>query len=531
MARGIDVEFIDDNIVVVGSTAGIEFIRTNGDSEKFSLPELSQWAASASEHKLALATTRGQAVILESFPLHVAARAELCHGPIAGLAFVPGRQSIAYACREGAIGIWDLRRGEVSPRAQLEGNVNLITTSPTGDYIIAAGGNGTITVLDLYTDLIASYKGHGFRPTSLTPPTPEHPFLISGDAQGTVRAWPMPPRFARVAATSSSPFHRVIFDNQSTMVMATTWLPALTIFSPSSGVRPIGPHEPDNVFLERSNNGRTFATYGLHDLVEIWSYETSSAPMKLMRIQPTKHGSVSQLRFVGDTDDFITSGHDGRLVRWTPLGEGTLLTQSKQPIDTFVQASATGPIVFSTVDGALWRTDAGGQALSLRGGGSRVNRILAVPDQLMVYAGYANGDVIAINTKSWQQEIMLQGSGSVQEIAITSDGHTIAVSMNDGTIHVNTHHDDASSQRRAIWIALAARARHITLAPDGLLVASCTDGTIWLYFPPRRRSLSLPTGTADLGQTAVAANGKAAVVLDREGRLIWIDLEAARELL
>jgi WD40 repeat protein len=413
------------------------------------------------------------------------------------------------------------------PRAQLEGHADMIITSSAGDYIIAAGGNGTVTVLDLHTDLIASYKGHGFRLTSLTSPTTEHPFLISADVRGAVRAWPVPARFARVVATSSSPFHTAIFDHQSTVVMATTWLPALTTFSPSTGVRALEPHEAHNVFLEQSNNGNFFATYGLTDLVEVWS----SASMTRTNLIHTEQGSISQLRFIDDSDDFITAGHDGRLVRWTPSGKKTKLTEREQPIDKFAQVPAIGAIVFSTADGALWRMDAGGQVLSLRSGGPRVNRILITPDQQFVYAGYANGDVVAVDTKFWQQEIMLHGSGAVREIAITNDGRTIAVATNDGTIHVGTQRAGMSNPGESDWVTWTGRARHITLAPDGLLVASCTDGTIWLYSPPLRRWLCLPTGTVDLGRTAVTDNGKAAVALDREGRLIWIDLEAVRRLL
>jgi hypothetical protein len=208
-----------------------------------------------------------------------------------------------------------------------------------------------------------------------------------------------------------------------------------------------------------------------------------------------------------------------------------MLTQLDQPIDRFETDPATGSIVFSTADGALWRTGSGGQAVSLRSGGSRVDRILALPDRQTVYAGYANGDVVAIDTKSWQQETILHGSGTVAEIAITDDGRTMAVATNDGIIHLGTRHDGAANLGGSTWVTLALPARHIALAPDGLLVAACTDGTIWLYSPPGRRWLCLPTGTVDLGRTTVAANGKAAVALDFEGRLLWIDLEAARKLL
>jgi WD40 repeat protein len=208
-----------------------------------------------------------------------------------------------------------------------------------------------------------------------------------------------------------------------------------------------------------------------------------------------------------------------------------LITQLPQPIDKFEPTFPKGAFVLSTLDGALWRTDGNTKALLLRGGGSHVNCILVPPGQQIIYAGYANGDVLAIDTKSWRPKMILQGPGAVQELAVTSDGHTIAVATGNGAIHIGTQRDETMSFEDATWVTLEARARHITFAPDGLLVAACTDGTIRLYSTQQRRWLCLPTGTVDLVRSIMTANGKTAVSFDREGRLIWIDLEAARKLL
>jgi WD40 repeat protein len=524
--HGLDVEFVAGDAVVVGSLTGVEIVHMNRGEERFAFPKLSSWAVNATEHTVALATASGEAVALDSVPLRVAARAKLCSGPIASVDIVPGRRTIAYACGEGGIGLWEFQRGAVRPRAQLEGHADLISASSTGDYVVAAGGNGTVFVLDLGTDLVASYKGHGFRLTSLTPPTRDHPFVISGDVRGAVQAWPLPPRLARVAATASSPFLTAIFDRQSAMVIATTRLPALTVVSPSTGARSVEPHELGNIYLARSSDGGMFATYGPHDAVELWS----AATLTRTRVVATGHGAVSQLQFVGDTDEFITAA-GARLIRWTPSGQPTPLAQVGLPIDEFAQADAAGVIVFSTWDGALWRTGATGPAVTVTARASRVNRILALPDQQIVYAGYASGDVVAIDTKTWRSETVLHGNGEVREIAATRDGHVVAVATNDGTIHVGTRDADAASSAVLTWITFAARARHIALAPDGVLVAACTDGAIWLYSAPLRHWVFLPTGTVDFVRAAIADDGSAAVVLDAQGRLLWLDLEVAGRLL
>jgi hypothetical protein len=147
-----------------------------------------------------------------------------------------------------------------------------------------------------------------------------------------------------------------------------------------------------------------------------------------------------------------------------------------------------------------------------------------------VYVGDTSGEVIAIDLVSWQQSTLLQALGAVQEIALTDDGGTIAVATNDGMIHVGARDRNSTASGAVTWTTFRARARDIALASDGLLIADCTDGTIWLY-SPQRQWLCLPSGVVDLGETVVAPDGKTAVVLDRVGRILWIDLDAARKLL
>jgi WD40 repeat protein len=527
IAGSKDITVIDDGVLALAVDGGIEFVRTTGESERFELAGISRWAASASDHELALGLRGGGAVVVDSFPSQIVARTDLCPGPITNLQYIPGRRSIAYACREGTVGIWDVQQNIVRRRGRLEGHAEFVTVSPAGDYVVAAGGNGTVTVIDLVTDLISSYRGHGVRLASLTPPSPQHPFVISADVRGAVRVWPVPPRFARVAATTGSPFHTAIFDKESTTAIATTWQSGLTVYSPSNGVRTLQPHEPFNISLVRSASGKTFATYGIQDLVEVWS----TATMSRIRVIPTAHGSISQLRFVGDTEDFITAGNDGRLVRWTRDGDHRVIAQAKQQIDNLALVAAARSVVFSTVDGALWRTEEAGAPRALRNAGSRVNRLLVTPDEQLVYAGYASGELVALDTGSWQSETVLRGISAIREIEITADHHTIAVVTNDGAIHLGTRRAGASPSAPPTWSILLARAYDVALTSDGMLMATSPDGTIWLYSPPRRRWLCLPTGTADLGTLALASDDKAAVALDLEGRLIWVDLEAARKLL
>jgi eukaryotic-like serine/threonine-protein kinase len=527
---GDTVLFVDeDTIAVAMATAGVELVRMTGASQRFATAAFAYWDTSATEHKLVFATMDGQALLFEGAPFHLAAQLELCRGPVTSVQFIPGNKGVAYACRAGTVGIWDPRRNVAAPQAQLEGRAGLVVASPDGEYLIANGGNGIVTVIDLETKLIASYKGHGVRVTSLSAPTREHPFVISGDIRGALRAWRLPPRFARVAATSNSPFLSAIFDRQSSNAIVTTWNPALTIVAPSREVHDSESHEAFDHLLEPSDTGNFFAAYGLTANVEIWSV----ANPKRVRSIPTGHGSVSQLSFSGEgDDDFITAGHDGRVLRWSIAGHITaVLARAEQAIDQFAWLPSTSSVVFSTMDGALWHADAGAPPVVLQGPGVHVTRLLAVAAHRAVYAGYANGDVVAIDTVSWRPQVVFRGSGAIQEIAVADDARTMAVATNDGEIRLGTWHEGAWTPAAARWVTLAAQVNHVSLTRDGVLVAPSIDGTIWFYSIPRQRWLCLPTGTVAITRTVMTADGKAAVALDREGRLLWLDLEAAHKLL
>jgi WD40 repeat protein len=253
--------------------------------------------------------------------------------------------------------------------------------------------------------------------------------------------------------------------------------------------------------------------------------------MTRTRVINTGQGSVSQLSLSGDTGELVASGRDGRLVRWSASGDPTQLARADQPIDGFIALRTTGAILFRTADGALWRIDPGAQPTLFRPGGSRVLALVASADQRTLYAGNAAGDVLAIDTRTWRTDEVLHAASAIQELSIAPDGDTLAIATDDGRIHVRARSDDAPTSAAPTWLTLRAHARHQALTSDGLLIVLSTDGTIWLYSVPRRRWLCLSVGSADLRWVAVSGNDTTAVAVDYEGRLISIDLDAARDLL
>lgn len=243
----------------------------------------------------------------------------------------------------------------------------------------------------------------------------------------------------------------------------------------------------------------------------------------------TGQGSVSQLAFVPLVGDLITSGSDGSLVRWTQTGYRRIVTQVDQPIVAFAIAPGSDSTVFATLDGTLWRTTDSGAPLELRRRPVRVMRITVNSNRPVVYVGYADGEVISINTRTWEQHKILQGRDAVRQIAMSHSGNALAVVTDDGMIHVreaalHTNHDKP-------WVEWPALARHIVISDTGLLIAACTNGIVWIYSLAQQTWLCLHTGSINLTYSVLTDSERKAIIGDSNGRLIELDLDVAYQLL
>jgi WD40 repeat protein len=518
---GTDVKFLGNDVVVAHVSSGLEFIDMSQHSESIAAGN-SYWDASAAPRRFVTISRQGEGTLLEAQPARIIARAALCPGPAAGVKFIPGREEIAYACKNGVVGVWAPGSDTVTPRIQLDGHADALEVSGAGDYLVAAGGNATVSVLDLTTNLTATYRGHKFRLTAIAAPTPEHAFVVSGDLSGAIRTWPLPSRLVSATAAVNAGLHTAAFYDGDTKVVATAFRTALTTLSPRAEIGSAEPHELYNVLLERSPDASALAAYGFNDHIELWSLPSLTRTQAIH----TGQGTISQLRFADGTHDVIAAGHDGRLVRWSASGEATLLARIAQPIVGFAAAPTAGAMIIGAADGSLWRTGAAAEPIPLRGSGSPVMSLLAPPEQRAVYAGYASGDVIAIDTRSWDQRRVLHADEPVLALTSSLDGRRIAVTTHDA-IYVSTL-DGADPAAQPRWTQLVIRASHLAIATGGLLVALGTSGSIWLYSIPQRAWLYLAAGTADLRHVVSSAAGDRAVAVDADGRFLQLDLRAAR---
>ena len=347
------VLFVDDDRVATASPDGIT-IQDDRATLAVPLEAPTAWDRSSETHRLVVGNKDGEAIVIETSDGSVTSRARPCTGKVNGLRFIPQHHLIGYVCRSGAVGTWDPDEGATVTRAQLEGGADVLDVGD--DLLVAGGSNGDVIVVDLVTDLVSSYRGHGIRITSVAAPTPDSPLVTSGDVRGGVRAWPVPARLGRVVGHLDSMLVDAVFDTRSSTVLATASRPSFLAFSADRGPYPVAPHERQNLFFVPAPDHQRFATFGFGPKVEIWSANTLARE----RVVETPHGTVSMVRFVGHSDDFISAGHDGRLLLWSDTSPARELAHLATPIGTFVVIRGGDDFVVQGTDGAVLRISSGG---------------------------------------------------------------------------------------------------------------------------------------------------------------------------
>jgi WD40 repeat protein len=522
--HGVALLFIDENAVAIATADSVRIVRAGTFSKTISIGEPFLWDTSNAQNLMAVATIQGNGLLIDLTQMSIVSRISLCHGPASGLKFLTQQGTLAYSCREGTVGIWNSVTRRISPLVHLEGHADMISSNMFDNYLVAAGGNGIFTVIDLETKLVSSYRGHRARLTTITPATQDYPFLISADVRGALRVWPLPSRYARVAANVRTRFVSASFQGGSSTVVATTFRPDLAIFSPSNGLQFVGPHIDGNIFLEVSANGDALATYGSGESVEIWS----SPPIRRDRVVKTQHGVVSKVEFDDNSADIVTAGRDGRIVRWRASGELTVLAQFDQPVMNFVRAPGTDAVVANLADGSLWQVNSDGRVLNLRPSGSQVTRLIVLTDRNSVGVGYANGQVVIIDTQTPKQRLLLHVPGAIRDIAIAENAPNIVVAAHDDIIYIGESAEGLNSDAQFSWSTFPARARRIALSQDQLLLAITTDGFVWAYSLHSKFPLCITTGTSDLSNIVISRDDKIAAVLDADGRIISLDLDMIR---
>jgi WD40 repeat protein len=514
--------FVNRDAIATSLPEGFALTHRNGEIQEVIAPDGTLWDTGPVDHDLVYASSKGDLFLVSTDNPRITKRARVCHDAVSGLKSLPAKQAVAYACKEGTVGIWTPANGTIKPVTHLEGHANLLEVSPSGDYLVAAGDNGVLAVSDLQTGITSSLKGQGFELNVISAPTPDYPFLLSADIRGGVRAWPLPDRAVRVIADFGGLMFSAIFDDQNDSVIVVNRDVPILRYSAAASIQPAGAHGINQQFLERSPGGHRLATYGPGG-VEVWSL----SPLARLRALDPSYKSISHAAFIGETDDLAISSRGGDLLRWSSEGPPRLVHHFAQAIETFVYMQHTGFFIVATADGTLSRIDGNLRQVQLQPPGSSgapITFMLSLPDGRLVGVGRANGESFMIDTISGQLIPLPRALEGIRDISATPDGRLIAVASDDGTVHLGEKH--SNTWLLATWRTLRVHVRKIAFTDDGLLIVACTDGTVWLYSSVDHAWQCRVMGTTQLTQIVLDTGKNTAYILDADGRLLSVDIGA-----
>ena len=122
--QGIAVLFVDEDTIAVAGRETLQIVRNNSLSRPLVIGEPYFWDASADGRSMVLGTIRGQGNLVDLAHMNITKRITLCHSSVSAAKFIPQQAAVAYSCKEGTIGTWNLQTNETAPLVHLEGHAD-----------------------------------------------------------------------------------------------------------------------------------------------------------------------------------------------------------------------------------------------------------------------------------------------------------------------------------------------------------------------------------------------------------------------
>ena len=519
--------FVDEQTLVVASVDRayiyrLEPQRPLAATSSLAIEGVTHLAAGAVRHQLAIATARGAVVLGDVRTGSFSEEVSLCRSAINGIAFLHHDDLLGYACQDGDVGIWDVDRRSPSPLTRMDGGSATATSGSGGRYLLVGGNSGKLLVYDIETRLITTYLGHAARffDGALSSGASG---VVSGDAGGALRSWPLPRTSARAILQSPARLvAAILVSNHGPVVASRTSSVAMIELDGKTGQ--LEGHDPVHIKVARSASGN-FALYAQDDIVELWDPAEHH-----LRALKTEHGTVTAARYVSG-DRLVTAGSDGRVVEWSVAGDAHReLAAIGEAIAFIVPLSGTGELALLAASGSLWHLDSAGVKLIEKLPGTFFV-YAASPDKRHLVVGTTQGTVRLYDTQTWKARTFFSTAASIGGLAYSSSGDNI-IAIVDHTVRVL----DASTGAELLepsphptfsWQQLDLPAKSVACSSDGnWLAIGSENGAVWLYGIHDDRWLSLPISTGTVFAVQFSEDSRHLLTSDSAGQATLLSMES-----
>jgi WD40 repeat protein len=413
------------------------------------------------------------------------------HDQVFAIAFSPDGRSLASGTREGWLRLFDLASGALeSNRRAHDTTIWAVAFSPDGRRIATAADDATLrTFRAPGLDPEQTLRGHGAGAYDLAF-TPDGRRLISGAFDGTVRVWD-------AAAGGAG--------------------------------RPLGHHASRIYDVAVSPDGRTVASAGMDGAIHLTDL-ASGATRAVLRGHLSR---VLGLAFSPDGERLASGGADQTIRLWRLEARGAREEKVLIGHSDWVRHVAFSPdgkqLASASPDKSVqcWEVAAGGAQRPPTGHTDRVLAVAFHPDGAALATAGADRMVRFWDATTGQERSALSGhSDWVRAVSFSPDGKRLASGGSDQGIRL---WDLESASEREVLLGHRHRVHGLGFSPDGKRLASASgDTTVRIWdLQGGSRPLVLEEHRSSVKDVSFSADGSSLASASEDGTIrIW-DARAA----
>ncbi len=353
-------------------------------------------------------------------------------GALRCLAFSPDDSLLASAGDDGSVRVWDLRQGV--PRNSFPGHtdrVNDVAFSPDGRAVVSAARDGTVRVWDL------DRGRERFRLQGGLPPASH--FALSAD--GTIAVLAGQDRAVRIVDAASGQVRTTLRGHREDITAVALSPDAHTVataaadrtirlWDAATGQQRQTLHADVERALAFSPDGGVLAA-GVGRAVIRWDVATG----RQLGVWEGHAAAVRCLAFSPDGGEVVTGAADGAVRVWTVATGASRVRWERLGTIHGVALSPDGRWVAAASQTGLLRGEAEGDNTPRQWSDHQAHSVAFSPDGR--FLATADGNIHLREVASGLEWYVIRGfMASVEQIAFTADGRTLALLQGDGALQL-----------------------------------------------------------------------------------------------